>query len=89
LDLVAHRFTVSKSDVYFYTQLPSKRICPIGGHRSRLITPDTKITISFAVLAILLWAGATAVTDIFAIQAAILLVVGVIIPIIITELRRR
>jgi hypothetical protein len=38
----------------------------IGGHRSRLITPDTKITISFAVLAILLWAGATAVTDIFA-----------------------
>lgn len=61
----------------------------IGGHRSRLITPDTKITITFAVLAILLWAGATAVTDAFAIHAAILLIVGVIIPIVITELRRR
>ena len=61
----------------------------IGGHRSRLITPDTKITITFAVLAILLWAGATAVTDAFEIHAAILLVDAVIIPIDITALRRR
>lgn len=60
-----------------------------GGHRSRLITPDTKITVSFAVLAFLLWLAATRVTDSFVVQAAILLGVGVVAPILVTELRRR
>jgi hypothetical protein len=65
--------------------MPEKRV----GHRSQLITPDTRVTVPCALLAVLLWAGSTFVTDAFAIQAAILLIVGVITPITITELRRR
>jgi hypothetical protein len=65
--------------------MPEERV----GHRSQLITPDTRITVPCALLAVLLWAGSTFVTDAFAIQAAILLIVGVITPITITELRRR
>lgn len=59
------------------------------GHRSQLITPDTKITISCALLAILLWAGSTVVTESFIIQSVILLTIGVISPIVITEFRHR
>jgi len=60
-----------------------------GGHRSRLITPDTKITVPFVLLALLSWLAATRVTDSFVVQAAILLGVGVVAPLLVTELRRR
>jgi hypothetical protein len=60
-----------------------------GGHRSRLITADTKITLPFVLLAIVLWIGATRVTESAVLQAGVLLGVGVITPILITELRRR
>jgi len=57
------------------------------GHRSKLITADTKVTLPFVLLAILLWLGVRSVTDQFIIQVGVLIGIGVIAPIIINEIR--
>jgi hypothetical protein len=52
-----------------------------------MVSTDTKIVGVFVILGIVLWYASTTVTENMAIQGAILLWVGVILPTIINEWR--
>lgn len=54
-----------------------------------MVNTDTKITLGFVSLAVVLWIGTRAVTDVYAIQAAVLFGVGLFAPLGINEWRRR
>lgn len=52
-----------------------------------MVSTDTKIVGVFVILGIVLWYGSTTVTENMALQGAILLGVGLILPTIINEWR--
>lgn len=53
-----------------------------------MVSTDTKIVAVFVILGIVLWYASTTVTESMAIQAAVLIGVGVIIPTLINEWRK-
>jgi hypothetical protein len=54
---------------------------------SQLVSTDTKITAVFVILGVVLWYGSTRVTENQLVQFALLLVVGIIVPTLLNELR--
>ncbi len=54
---------------------------------SQLVSTDTKITAVFVILAVVLWYGSTRVTENQLVQFVLLLVVGIIVPTLLNELR--
>jgi|AntDeeMinimDraft_4_1070355.scaffolds.fasta_scaffold00056_14 low temperature requirement protein LtrA len=52
-----------------------------------MVSRDTKTTAAFVVLAVLLWIGASAVTDNELVQWGVLIGVGLILPMAITQRR--
>ncbi|WP_049934969.1 hypothetical protein [Haloplanus natans] len=57
--------------------------------RASLLTPDTKITIAFVFLGLTGWYLIQDVTDSAAVEFGVLIGVGVVVPTLITEWRRR
>lgn len=54
-----------------------------------MVSTNTKITAAFVVLAVGLWYAATQVTESTIIQLAVLIIVGAILPLAITEWRKQ
>jgi type III secretory pathway component EscS len=54
-----------------------------------MVSTNTKITAAFVVLAVALWYGTTQVTESTIIQFAVLILVGAVLPIAITEWRKK
>ena len=59
-----------------------------SGGLSQLVSTDTKITVVFVILGVVLWYGSTTVTESQPIQFALLLGVGIIAPTLINEFRK-